>query len=220
MRQRHTWLRLAAMFVLAIGLMAAFAVIAGHQPTVDAQSLGGKLPPPGFTFLCRANIQVAATSIGPCNFPPAPAGLQWRKLIIYDYVSGYGGGGDTLGYRFNGDSGANYRQACLTAAAGGTTFAAGTNNGTGTTQMKLAPADSTLTRNVEIEVNNSSEKTEKTAQVLSVTGTGAVGTQASWDLCNGAWVSGASVAITSVTSVTLTNAMGANSGFVVFGMAW
>lgn len=208
------------MFVLAVGLIAAFAVIAGHQPTVNAQSLGGKLVPPGFTFLCKANISVAANQIGPCNFPPAPAGMQWRKLIVYDYISGYGGGGDTLGYRFNGDAGANYRQECLTAAAGGITFAAGTNNGTGTTQMKLAPADSTLTRNVEIEINNSSEKTEKTAQVLSLTGTGAVGTQASIDLCNGAWISAASTSITSITSVTLTNNMGAQSGFVVFGMAW
>lgn len=220
MQQRHTWLKRASLFVMAVMLIAAFAVIAGHQPTVNAQSLGGKLVPPGFTFLCKANILVAANQIGPCNFPPAPAGMQWRKLIVYDYISGYGGGGDTLGYRFNGDSGANYRQACLTAAAGGITFAAGTNNGTGTTQMKLAPADSTLTRNVEIEINNSSEKTEKTAQILSLTGTGVVGTQASWDLCNGAWISGASVAITSITSVTLNNNMGAQSGFVVFGMAW
>lgn len=192
-------------------------------PQSESQGVGGKINASAstgaLTFLCRASISVAATSIGPCTFPSPPNGMQWRRLVVYDYVSGYGGGGDTAGYRFNGDTGNNYRYECNTMAAGGTTFAAGATAAT-TNVIKLAPADSTLTRNFEIIINNSSEKTEKTVMVHSLTGTGVVGTQAAFDLCNGAWVSAAATPITSITSVTLTNNMGAQSGFAVFGVAW
>lgn len=203
----------------ALALISLFILAVCPELAVDAQRTGGKIQAPAFQFLCKASIAVAGNTIGPCNFPPPPSGLQWRKLIIYDYVSGYGGGGDTAGYRFNGDTGNNYRYECNTMAAGGVTFAAGATAAT-TNVIKLAPADSTLTRNFEVVINNSSEKTEKTVMVHSVTGTGAIGTQAAFDLCNGAWVSGATTSITSVTSVTLTNNMGAQSGFAVFGIAW
>lgn len=190
---------------------------------LEAQRTAGRIAttgPAGFTSLCQASIPIAGNSIGPCVFPPAPTGKQWRKLVIYDYVSGYGGGGDTVGYRFNGDSGANYRYECNTMAPGGTTFALGTNTAVNGTVVKLAPSDTTLNRNFQVEINNSSELTEKSVLLLSVTGTGSTGTQTSFDLCNGAWISASSTSITSITSVTLNNNMGANSGFAVFGIAW
>lgn len=202
------------------GLIIVFCLFYLPHASMQAQRTGGKIFAPGFTPLCQVSIKVAGNSIGPCTFPPPPTGTQWRKIIIYDYVSGYGGGGDTVGYRFNGDTGSNYRYECNTMAAGGITFAAGTNTAATAAVMKLAPADSTLNRNFQVELNNSSEVTEKTAVILSVTGTGAVGTQAAFDLCNGAWVSPAATSITSITSVTLTNNMGANSGFAAFGLAW
>src|SRR5215831_8817192 len=95
--------------LIALLLLAVISLTLSPPSQVEAQRTGGKLVSPGLTFLCKASITVAGNSIGPCTFPPPPAGMQWRKIIVYDYVSAYGGGGDTAGYRFNGDTGNNYR---------------------------------------------------------------------------------------------------------------
>lgn len=157
-------------------------------------------------------LQAGGKTLGPVTVQGVPATQIIRGEV---YIPGYAGA-DTLALQFNGDTGNNYRYWWLTAAPGGTTFAAGAVANT-TDRIKLGAADTTNGRVIEFFVSDRGLKTEKIVNMTDVTGTGAVGTQANIDLGNGAWVSGAGVTINSVTVMTSTNNMGAGTCIALYG---
>jgi hypothetical protein len=159
-----------------------------------------------------ACLGAAGKTLGPITIQGVPTTQIIRGEI---YIPGYNGA-DTLALQFNGDTGNNYRYWWLTAAPAGTTFAAGAVAAT-TDRIKLGQADTTQGRAIEVIIADRGAKTEKMVNILNVTGTGAVGTQANIDLGNGAWVSGAGVTINSITVMTSTNNMQAGTCAAFYG---
>lgn len=169
--------------------------------------------PPYWEIIGRANITASGKQI------PSTGTLKFqarRRLRITLIITGYGGG-DTAAFQFNGDTAtANYRYECTT-SANGITWSLGAN-AVSTDRIKVAPSDVTTSRNVEGIVNNDATLTEKTVgMIISVTGTGSAGTQASFDNCNGAWFSPANTQITQLVVMTTNNNMSARSSVVVEG---
>lgn len=164
------------------------------------------------TNLGCITIGSAAATIGPLTIAAN------KQLRIPVYISSYAGGGGTALMTFNGAGGTAYRFRWLTSAAAATTFTAGTSNPptVSTSGIRLGPDNTTLSRNVIVYVTNDSANTEKLVLMEQAIGTGSAGTQTALTFGNGAWVSGSS---TSITSVTLTAGVnfGAGSGFCVFG---
>lgn len=165
---------------------------------------------------CATNGASASTSLGSVS---VPSGI---KLIHGEmYISGYASSGDTACLRFNGAAGTAYRAKWLVATAASTTFSAGANTLTSTSCIKAGSDNVTTSRNVSFWIVNDPSNTEKLVDFSpGGSGTGSAGTNASLTLGNGAWVSGASTAITSVSVVTLTNNMNAGSGFCLTGMSF
>ena len=145
-------------------------------------------------------LSAAGNTLGPMNIQGVPTGSVIRNVVE---IPGYGAPGDTLAYRFNGDTGNNYRYWFLTAAPGGTTFAPGAVANT-TDRIKLGAADTQNPRLIETYIMDVPTKAEKLVLLAPLTGTGAVGTQANIDLGNGAWFSGANTPVTSITLFTST----------------
>lgn len=162
------------------------------------QSSNNNYGGPSERFIGGGCSGAAGNTVGPFFVQGVPTQQVIRGLV---YIPGYGAPGDTLGLRFNNDSGNNYRYWWLTAAPGGTTFAAG-NVAATTDRIKLGAADTQQGRVIEFFVSDRAAKTEKIVSMTDVTGTGAVGTQANIDLGNGAWVSGANVTINQISLVT------------------
>lgn len=151
---------------------------------------------------------------------PATGTLKFqarRRLRITLMITGYGGGGDTAAWQFNGDTAtANYKYRCST-TADGVTWTAGAN-ATSTDRIKIAPSDVTTSRNVEALVTNDVGTADKTVgMMITVTGTGSAASQSNLDLCNGGWISPANTQITQLVVMTTTNNMGARSSVVVEG---
>lgn len=142
----------------------------------------------------------------------APTSGMLRQEI---YIPGYGAPGDTLAEQFNGDTGNNYRYAWETRAVGGAT-ADCANVANTTDRIKLGCADTQQGRVIEIFLSDFSGKTEKIANMSDTTGTGAVGTQSTFDQGTGAWVSGANVTINSIRLFTSTANMAKGTCLTVY----
>lgn len=190
-----------------VALLAIALVLAGFQSSNN--NYGG----PAERYIGGGCSTAAGQTIGPFNVQGVPATQVIRGEV---YIPGYGAPGDTLGLRFNGDAGNNYRYWWLTAVPGGTVFAAG-NVAATTDRIKLGAADTQQGRVIEFFVSDRGAKTEKIVSMTDVTGTGAVGTQANIDLGNGAWVSPASTTINSVTLVTSNANMGGGTCIALYG---
>lgn len=191
-----------------VSLVAAMLLASGWQSS--SNNFGG----PGERLiggpLC---LQAASKTLGPIKIQGIPSTREIRNEI---FIPGYGAPGDTLAYQFNGDTGNNYRYEWLTAAPGGTTFAAG-NTAASTDRIKLGQADTQLGRIITTFITDSPAKTEKIVRIATVTGTGAAATQANFDLGNGAWVSAANVSINTVTIFTTNGNMAAGTCATFYG---
>jgi hypothetical protein len=150
-----------------------------------------------------AGTSLASGTITACQF-----------LEIHIWIEGYAGS-DTASFQFNSDTGNNYRYRWLTSAAGATTFTAGLVAAS-TDRIKVAAVNTTSRRRIVAFISNDSSITEKLVTFSEVTGTGAVGTQSTLDLGNGAWVSAAATQITSVSLISGSN-MTAGTQMTIFG---
>lgn len=163
--------------------------------------------PAGMTSLGCASISVNGTTIGPVS-------VSGQKLFVPIMINGYAGS-DTASLQFNGSGGTAYRYRWLTSAAGGTTFAAGLVAAS-TDRVKIGAANTTNSRNVDAIINNSSAVNEKLVMFINGQfGTGSAATQSTLDMGNGAWVSGASTTITSISIISTSNML-AGSKFCVY----
>jgi hypothetical protein len=136
-------------------------------------------------------------------------------LRVLGYIEGYSGGGDTASLEFN-TSTAAYRYRWLTSAAGATTFTAGLVS-TSALGVKVGSANTTAQRLFDCTITNDASVTEKLVGFNThVFGTGAVGTQATITLGNGAWISPASTQISSV-ALFATQTMTAGTKLVILG---
>lgn len=203
-----------ASFLCAILSMGA--VLSLFQVTADGQAGPAVVrpSPPYWEVIGRAQITAAGNQI------PASGTLKFqarKRLRITLYISGYGGAGETASWQFNGDTTASYKVICST-TADGVTWAAGANNATATDRIRVAPANSTKSRNVEALITNDPGQVDKTVgMMITVTGTGLAGTNSSIDVCNGGWISPANTQITQLAVITSTANMGARSSVVVEG---
>ena len=138
------------------------------------------MPLVGFATL--SGTATAVTAISPSTFNQL---VGWARVTFY-------GGSDTLSFRFGNtatavDSGSNYNYRWATQAAGGTTFAnrdstADSNN----TLIKMAAQDTTLSREINFSISNTSNKA-KMVQMQSATETAGVSTLPSLDIGQGQW---------------------------------
>lgn len=159
-------------------------------------------------ILANVTLGVAGTSLASGAFTAC------KFLEIHIFISGYAGS-DTASLRFNADSGANYRYQWATMAAGATTFTAGLTAASAAL-IKVAAVNTTNSRRVVAFISNDSTVTEKLVYFDQKTGTGSAGTQATRDLGDGAWISGAATQITSVSLVSTSN-MNAGTQVTIFG---
>lgn len=153
-------------------------------------------------------------TLGPIQVQGAPVTGILRVEV---YIPGYAGS-DTLAFQFNGDTAAaNYRYEWLTAAPGGTTFAAGAVAAS-TDRVKLGQADTNQGRIITAFITDLASKPEKIVRIATVTGTGAAATQAQWDLGNGAWISAANTNINQILVMTTNVNMLKGTCAVVYGI--
>src|SRR5262249_12865590 len=122
--------------------------------------------------------------------------------------------GDSIGLRFNGDSGNNYWSRYISALAGATTL--GNNQSTSVPIAKIFTATTTGSRAAWITITNNSG-TSKVGTVDALTGTGAAGTAGMIQFGGFEWVNVAA----QITSIELRTTAGLNmgpgSGIAVFG---
>lgn len=143
-----------------------------------------------------------------CTTPLASAGtalgsitVSGTKLLLSIYISGYASG-ETASVQFNASGGAAYKYRWLTSAAGATTFTAGLV-AVSTDRIKIGAANTTLSRNVEAIVTNTSANVEKLVMFVNgVFGTGNATAQNTIDTGNGSWISAAATTITAVNVIT------------------
>jgi hypothetical protein len=170
--------------------------------TFDSTSTGPWLP-----LLGCASLASPGTTLGPVT-------VSGLKIFVAIYIAGYAGG-DAASLQFNGSGGTAYRYRWLTSAAGGTTFSAGLVAAS-TDRIKIGAATTTNSRNVDAIINNSSAVTEKLVMFINGQfGTGSAATQSTLDMGNGAWVSGASTTITSISIISTSNML-AGSKFCAY----
>lgn len=195
-------------FLLALALLGSIS--SQHDQLIGQAATGIGRGTPVWVTLNATTLGAAGNVIGPLAVRPM------KRLRITLYVSGYGGAGETAAYQFNGDTGTNYRTECST-STDGITYAPGTNNGTSVDRIRIAPANTNNMRNVESIVVNDPAKAEHTVTLTSLTGTGSAASQATFDNCNGGWVSSTAQSITSVKVITSTANMGKGSSVIIEG---
>jgi hypothetical protein len=165
----------------------------------DWEYLGGAAPLGAGSTTLLANTTIAARD----------------QLKIMIGVTGYGGGGSTVEVTFNNSAtGHTYRW--LVNAAGGTTWAAGSNTGSNGASIKVGPANGTNPRTVVIEIENRPDTSEKPIICRSVTGKNSSSTQNDIDLFAGSFYAGASTQITQVKVFAGAN-INAGSFVQIFG---
>lgn len=192
-RQAGTWNR------LAIGTTGQVLTVVSGVPAWGSNELQ----------LANVTLGVGGTSLASGTI----TACKFLRIVIY--LSGYAGS-DTASLQFNGAAGIAYRYRWLTSAAGGTTDAAGLIAAS-TDRIKIAAANTTNSRIVECVISNDPANTEKLVKFIgSLFGTGSAGTQATEDRGNGAWISGASTSITSVSLVSSSN-MNAGTQMTIYG---
>jgi hypothetical protein len=158
---------------------------------------------------------LANVTLGSAGTSLASGTIAARKFLeIHIYIAGYAGS-DTASLQFNGAAGTAYRYQWATMAAAATTFTAGLTAAS-TDRIKVAAVNTTLSRRIVAQVSNDSANTEKLVVFVEKTGTGSAATQATRNLGDGAWVSGAATQITSVSLVSSSN-MNAGTQMVIFG---
>lgn len=164
---------------------------------------------PGWQLVARGTSGGAA-SIGPVDID----GL-WDMLTINYIITGYGGGGDIAAFRFNNDSGANYWDRHISAAAASTTLTNVQN--ASTTMIRVASASTQQGRSGTFQVTNF-RTTSKIVAIMNQTGSGAAATIPVIELvAGGEWVN-TSAQINRVTMLTAAGgALNTGSGFAVFG---
>jgi hypothetical protein len=140
----------------------------------------------------------------------ATAFATYDVIRIFIDVTGYSGS-DTIALTLNAlTTGHQYfwaTQTAVAASGSAVTWTAAANQATNSGSIKLAPANSTFARGIEIIIHNRPEATEKIVEVRSVTGTNSTGTAPARDICGAAVITGAS---TRVTRIKLAAAGGAN----------
>jgi hypothetical protein len=166
----------------------------------------------GFEFLGSTKLAAAAASTAIVTVEPRDA------LLIVFRVTGYSGA-DIASLRFGGtagavDTGANYWDRHLNAAAGATTFTNAQN--VSGTLIRLAGATSTLQRAGAVWVNNLAT-VSKVCRIDVQTSTGAANTAGILDVGGGEWVN-TTQQIRSVQMLDAgANNLNAGSGFAVYG---
>lgn len=143
---------------------------------------------------CSTPLASAGTSLGSIT-------VAGTKLLLSIYISGYASG-ETASIQFNASGGTAYKYRWLTSGAGATTFSAGLV-AVSTDRIKIGAANTTLSRNVEAIVTNTSANVEKLVMFVNgVFGTGNATAQNTIDTGNGSWISAAATTITAVNVIT------------------
>lgn len=195
-------------------LTGAASAVSGNVAIFSGTS-GKVFSDSGFTMGVGVEQMLANVTLGTAGVSLASGTITAKKFLrIEIYIAGYAGN-DTASLQFNAAAGTAYRYRWLTSAAGGTTFAAGLVAAS-TDRIKIAAADTTNSRRVVAFISNFATVTEKLVKFESQFGTGSAGTQDTIDLGQGAWVSGASTQITSVSLISSSN-MNVGTQMVIFG---
>ena len=139
-----------------------------------------------------------------------------EQLFLLCNIAGYSGGGDIASLRFNGDTGTNYWDRHITAAAGGVTLV-NTQNAS-TTLIRLAGNAVTTGRSVSVSIMNLATVSKSVGISHVQTASGAAATVGGLDIGGGEWVN-TSAQITSIEMRTAGGSvtMPAGTGFTVFG---
>lgn len=197
--------RFAIMAIALFALAPCLLFLTGFQAT---NNFGG----PALRVIGGpACLTASSNNLGPIAVQGSPSSNEMDiETILPNYT-----GADTLGYRFNGDTGNNYRYEWNTMAPGaGATWASCANTAASTDRIKLGCADATTGRIVTAHVSNIAGKFHM-ARLEGLTDTNSAASQPAFDLGNGGW-SGAAL-INSVTVFTSTNNMGKGTCTTIYG---
>lgn len=138
-------------------------------------------PPWGVTFMAELTLAANATSFS--TIFPQINSQPFANIAGWINVTGYGGT-DVVSLRFNGDSGANYQDQVITAAAGTTTF---TNTNTVSTTLLRCGLPVAVGRSTLFQIVNFATK-NKVVQVPNWVGSASAGTASIATVgCGGAW---------------------------------
>jgi hypothetical protein len=190
-------------FLLAFLLSCALATLSAFQPSGNSNNFGG------MRLLGKSCLAANGNTFD----TPVANSTESGELTIETEIPNYIGGADTLGWRFNKDTGNNYRYAWQTRAIAGTT-ADCANQATSTDRIKLGCADATTGRIVTGHVSNVSGKFH-IVRLEGQTDTGSVASQPNFD--NGTGGYSQTGFITTVTTFTSTNSMSKGTCTTVYG---
>jgi hypothetical protein len=167
------------------------------------------IPYLGMEELGSIRLGSAAVTTGVLTIPAR------EQLFLLCNIAGYSGG-DIASLRFNGDTGANYWDRHLTAAAGGVTLV--NTQTASTTLIRLAGNAVTTGRSVAVSIMNLAAVSKSVAIAPVQTNTGTAATVGVMDIGGGEWVN----TTAQITSIEMRTAGGsitlsAGSGFTVYG---
>lgn len=163
----------------------------------------------GMEYLGGAEASVAVPALGPITFRPRD------MLFVIIRITNLSTTGIPA-LRFNGDSGANYWDRNLTAAAGGATWSEVTSQAAAPGMLRLGGV-SAVTGRVGMAVVMNQANSTKNCIGEFTTITGAVGTVSALQVFSGEWVN----TVDQINSLTLVNTgtgnFGVDTGFGIFG---
>jgi len=186
-----------------VALLALTLLVAGFQNSGNSNNFSG------LRILGRSCLNANGNTFT----TPVASGNETGELTIETVIPNYICGADTLGWRFNGDTGNNYRYAWETRAVAGAT-ADCANQATSTDRIKLGCADATTGRIITGHVSNISGKFHM-VRLEGMTDTNSVASQPSFDQGTGGYSQ--TGLLTSVTTFTSTNSMSKGSCTTVYG---
>lgn len=188
--------------LLAVLAFCALLTLAGFQNSGNSNNFSG------LRVLGRSCANATTQSFT----TPVSSGNESGELAIETVIPNYVGA-DTLAWRFNNDSGNNYRYAWESRAIAGTE-ADCANQAASTDRIKLGCADATTGRIITGHVSNISGKFHM-VRLEGMTDTNSIASQPSFDQGTGGY--GQTGLITSVTTFTSTNSMAKGTCTTVYG---